>query len=111
MLTGRHDCDYVEVDGVVLRTWRSPDPKMHTLFADVAFEEGVLRATFWEYEAADVDRFIDARVRLRGNVGTLFGASEQLRGVSLFVGRTSDVVVLESPPDPFSMPIRSIGSI
>ena len=56
-------------------------------------------------------RLIDARVRLRGNVGTLFGRSEQLRGVSLFVGRTSDVVVLESPPDPFSLPTRSVRSI
>ena len=56
-------------------------------------------------------RLIDARVQLRGNVGTLFGRSEQLRGVSLFVGRTSDVVVLESPPDPFSLPTRSVRSI
>ncbi len=111
MLTGRHDCDYVEVDGVVLRTWRSPDPAMHTLFADVAFEEGVLRATFWDYAPADIGRFIDARVRLRGNVGTIFGASAQLRGVSLFVGRTSDIVLMQSAPDPFSMTARSIRSI
>jgi signal transduction histidine kinase len=111
ILTGRHDCDYVEVDGVVLRAWLSPDPNMHTLFTDVAVEEGILRATFWDYAAADVDRFIDARVRLRGNVGTLFGRSEQLRGMSLFVGRTSDVVVLESAPDPFTIAVRPIRSI
>jgi signal transduction histidine kinase len=111
MQTGRHDCDYVEVVGVVLRTWRSPDPTQGTLFADVAFEEGVLRATFWQHAPADAQRFIDARVRLRGNVGTLFGPTEQLRGVSLFVGRTSDIEVLESPPDPFTIPARSIRSI
>ncbi len=70
-----------------------------------------LRATFWDYTPADLERFIDARVRLRGNVGTLFGRTEQLRGVSLFVGRTSDVEVLESPPDPFSLPARTIESI
>ena len=56
-------------------------------------------------------RFIDARVQLRGNVGALFGRTEQLRGVSLFVGRTSDIAVLESAPDPFSLPTRSIRSI
>ena len=111
MLTGRHDCDYVEVVGVVLRTWRSPDANMHTLFADVAFEEGVLRVTFWDYEPANQDRFIDARVRLRGNVGTLFGPSAQMRGVSLFAGKTSEIEVLESAPDPFSMASRSIKSI
>ncbi len=111
MITGRHDCDYVEVVGVVVRAWLSADSQVLTLFADVAFEEGVVRATFWDYSAEDLPRLIDARVQLRGNVGTLFGRSEQLRGVSLFVGRTSDVVVLESPPDPFSLPTRSVRSI
>lgn len=111
MLTGRSDCDYVEIVGVVQRTWRSPDPQMATLFAEVSFEEGVIRATFWDHSLADVNRLIDARVRLRGNIGTLFGRTEQLRGVSLFAGRTRDVVVLEPPPEPFSMPVRSIRSI
>jgi signal transduction histidine kinase len=111
MITGRHDCDYVEVVGVVVRAWLSADPQVRTLFADVAFEEGVVRATFWDYSPEDLPRLIDARVQLRGNVGTLFGRTEQLRGVSLFVGRTSDVVVLESPPDPFSLPTRSVRSI
>jgi len=111
MLTGRHDCDYVEVDGIVQRAWRSTDSQIQTLFADVAFEEGVVRATFWNYSPGDLARLIDARVRLRGNVGTIFGRTEQLRGVSLFVGRTSDIEVLESPPDPFSLPVRSIRSI
>ncbi len=111
MLTGRSDCDYVEVEGVVQRMWRSPDPNMRTLFADVAFGEGVLRATFWEYSPNDLDRFIDARVRLRGNIGTLFGRTEQLRGVSLFAGRTRDIVMLEPPPEPFALPVRSIRSM
>jgi len=111
MQTGRHDCDYVEIEGVIQRAWRSPDPNMNTLFADVAYEDGVLRTTFWAYKPDDFERFIDARVRLRGNVGTLFGATAQLRGVSLFAGRTSDMELLESPPDPFRMPVRSITSL
>jgi signal transduction histidine kinase len=111
MLTGRHDCDYIEVVGVVQRAWLSSDPQMHTLFADVAFQDGVVRATFWDYALADLERFIDARVRLRGNVGTLFGRTEQLRGVSLFVGRTRDIELLEARPDPFWLPARTIRSI
>jgi signal transduction histidine kinase len=111
MLTGRHDCDYVEIVGVVQRAWRSPDENMRTLFAEVAYEEGVLRTMFWDHADVDLERFIDARVRLKGNVGTLFGATAQLRGVSLFAGRTRDVEVLESPPDPFRMPSRSIKSL
>jgi len=111
MLTGRHDCDYVEVNGVIQRAWLASDSMNRTLFAEVAYEEGILRATFWDYKPDDLAHLIDARVRLRGNVGTLFGQSEQLRGVSLFVGHTSDVFVLESPPSPFNLPTRSIRSI
>ena len=111
MLTGRHDCDFVEIDGVIQRAWVSPDPAMHTLFADVAYEDGVVRASFWDYTAADLRRFLDARVRLRGNLGTVFGSTEQLRGVTLFVGRTADIAVLEPPPDPFGLPTRSIRSL
>ena len=50
MLSGRHDCDYVEITGVVQRAWRSSDPQIRTLFIDVAVEEGVVRAAFWDYQ-------------------------------------------------------------
>lgn len=111
LLTGRHDCDFIEISGVIQRSWVSPDPAMRTLFADVGYEGGVIRASFWDYTAEDLPRFIDARVRLRGNVGTLFGSTEQLRGVSLFVGRARDIAVVEPPPDPFELPTRSIRSL
>ena len=111
MLSGRHDCDYVEITGVVQRAWRPTDPRLHNLFMDVAFEDGVVRASFWDFQEEDFERFIDARVRLRGNVGSLFSRSEQLRGVSLFVDYTSEITVLEPPPDPFALVPRSARSI
>ena len=52
--TGRYDCAFVEIDGIIQRTWVSSDPKMRTLFADVAYEDGVVRASFWDYTAADL---------------------------------------------------------
>jgi len=111
MLSGRHDCDYVEITGVVQRAWRPSDPRIRTLFMDVAVEEGVVRAAFWDFGGQDFERFIDARVQLRGNVGSLFGRTEQLRGVSLFVGHTADIVVLEPPPDPATLITRPTRSI
>jgi signal transduction histidine kinase len=112
MLTGRYDCDYVGVVGVVQRAWLSSDPKSRVMFADVAIEDGIVRASFWDYSSpADLTRYVDARVQLRGNIGTLFGRSEQLRGVSLFAGRIGDVTVLEAAPDPFSLPTRAIRNI
>ena len=110
LLTGRYDCDFVEITGVVQRAFLS-DPKTHQLFADVAIEGGVVRASFWDYETDDLTRFIDARVRLRTNVGSLFGQTEQLRGVSLLAERTRDIVVVDPPPDPFSLPLRPIRGI
>lgn len=111
LLTGGHDCEWVEVVGVVQRAWLSSAPNQNTLFADVAFEDGVVRAMFWDYVAGDLERFIDARVRLRGSVGAIFASTEQLRGVSLFAGRARDIEIIEPPPDPFALPIRPIRHV
>src|SRR5207248_9566674 len=101
----------IEVVVVVQRAWLSSTSDSHTLFTEVAFETGVVRAAVWSDSAEDLARVIDARVRVRGNVGSIFGSTEQLRGVSLFGGRTRDVEVLEPSPDPFALPIRAIRSI
>jgi signal transduction histidine kinase len=111
LLSGRHDCDYIEIVGVVQRAWRSANPAIIPLFADVAIEGGIVRAAFWDYTAADLAHLVDARVRLRGNAGAIFSPTEQIRGVSLFGGRVSDTETLEAPPDPFSLPARPIRSI
>ena len=111
LLSGRHDCDYIEIVGVVQRAWRSADPSITPLFADVAIEGGVVRAAFWDYSAADLTRLVDARVRLRGNAGAIFSRTEQIRGVSLFGGRASTIEILEAPTEPYSLPTRSIRSI
>jgi signal transduction histidine kinase len=89
--------------------WLATDP--HPLFADVAIGQGTVRAAFWHYERKDLERFLDTRVRLRGNVGTIFGPTEQLRGVSLFAGRTRDIAVLDAAPDPYALPTRAIRTL
>ena len=111
LMSGRHDCEYVEVIGVIRRAWLSAgDP--HIMFADLALEDGVvIRAAFWDHHVGDLERFIDARVRVRGNVGAIFGPTQQLVGVSLLAGRTSDVQVLEPSTDPFALAVQPIGHI
>src|SRR5262249_25775338 len=111
LLTGRHDCEYVDIVGVIQRAWLSSGPNQHTMFAEVAVEDGVLRAAFWSHSPADLERFVDARVHRRGNVGAIFAPTEQLRGVSLFAGRTRDIEILEAAPDPFALPVRPIRSV
>ena len=107
--SGSFDCDYIEVIGVGQRAWLSESGK--TLFVDIAVEGGSIRAWFWDFEGGDLTRFIDARIRLRGNVGTLFTPARQVRGISLFAGRTVDAVVETSAPAPWSLPVRSIASL
>src|SRR5262245_38062490 len=111
LLTGRYDCDYVDVSGVIQRAWLANRPKSHVMYADVAISDGVVRVAFWDSKPNDVFRFIDARVRLRGNIGTIFGPSEQLRGLSLFACRIGEIEMLEAPPSPFSLPERPIQKI
>ena len=106
--SGAFDCDYIEVIGVGQRAWLSESGK--TLFVDVAVEGGAIRAWFWDFDKQDLTRFIDARVRLRGNAGTLYTPARQVRGISLFAGRTMDAVVQTAAPDPWSLPIRAIAS-
>ncbi len=111
LLTGRHDCEFVEVAGVIRRAWLSSGDS-HIMFADLALEDGVVvRAAFWDHHTGDLDRFIDARVRVRGNIGAIFGPTEQLIGVSLLAGRTSDVTVLAPSTDPFALAVHPIGHI
>jgi signal transduction histidine kinase len=111
MLTGRYDCDYVQVVGVIQRAWLAGTERSKVMYADLAIDDGLVRAALWDSAPEDVARFIDARVKLHGNIGTIFGSTGQLRGVSLFAGRISDVVVLEPPPDPFALPERPIQRI
>jgi len=111
LLTGRYDCERVEAVGVIQRAWLSSGHEPQAMFADVALEDGILRAQFWSYGARDLERLIDARVRVRGNVGAIFASTEQLRGVSLLAGRTGDMEILDPPPDPFMLPLRAIGNI
>src|SRR5205809_5433895 len=53
LLTGRYDCDYVEIEGVIQRAWVSSDPNARAMYAEVAIEEGVVRAAFWDYAPKD----------------------------------------------------------
>ena len=64
-----------------------------------------------ELAPEDLTRFVDARVSLRGNAGTLYNQARQVRGITLFGGRASDAVIETRAPDPWSLPLRAISSL
>ncbi|MEO7158719.1 MAG: hypothetical protein ABI039_14220, partial [Vicinamibacterales bacterium] len=109
LLSGEYDCAYLEIVGVGQRAWLSETGK--TLFVDVAVEGGVVRAWFWQHAPDDLSRFVDARIRIRGNAGTLFNQARQVRGITMFGGRASDVTIEAGAPDPWSLPVRPISSL
>jgi signal transduction histidine kinase len=109
LLSGGYDCAYIEIVGVGQRAWLSESGK--TLFVDVAVEGGVVRAWFWHHAPEDLTRFVDARIRLRGNAGTLFNQARQVRGIALFGGRASEAEIDTPAPDPWSLPVRAISSL
>ena len=63
------------------------------------------------FRPQDLTRFIDARVRLRGNAGTLYNQARQVRGVSLFAGRAADAAIETRAPEPWSLAVRAISSL
>ena len=91
------------------RAWVSESGK--TLFVDIAVEGGQVRAWFWDFSPQDLTRFIDARIRLRGSAGTLYNQARQVRGVTLFAGRTADAIIDTSAPPPWSLEVRAISSL
>ena len=80
MLSGRHDCDYVEVTGVIQRAWASSNQE-HTLFAEVAVEDGVVRAAFLGLRRQDVHGLKSTTREASRKSRRLFGRTEQLRRV------------------------------
>ena len=86
---------------------------MRTLFADVAYEDGVVRASFWDYTPAGPRAASSTRASgCAATSGTMFGSTEQLRGVSLFVGRAGEIGILEPRAGSRSRcPTRSIRSL
>jgi signal transduction histidine kinase len=110
LATGRYDCEYVEITGVGQRAWVS-EPMPHTLFLAIRIDGGTVRASFWDHSPQDLERFVDARVRVRGSVGALFGEAGQLQGVSVLAGPASEVLVEDPPPEAFALPRRRLSSL
>lgn len=58
------------------------------------------------------ENLVDAKVKLRGNVGPEFNRMRQLTGVHLFLGGTKTVQIEEvAPANPFGLPVRAVNSL
>ncbi|HKS36746.1 MAG TPA: PAS domain-containing protein [Verrucomicrobiae bacterium] len=109
LMSGSQDSQWLSVEGVV----QSVKTEWGHATLDVAEPGGrfqVLIPNSWDPSA--LDHLVDAKVRLEGVCGTIFNQKRQLIGVRLFVPGL-DFVKTErgAPEDPFSLPLRTIGSL
>jgi signal transduction histidine kinase len=111
LASGGEDCEWVEIRGIV----RASGVSRETGFAEfrMATGGGQLRVQIAGLETAtNLERFVDARVRLRGAVGGIFNQKRQLVAAKLFVPTPDQVVVEEpAPPEPFEVPVRPVKSL
>lgn len=108
LLTGRHDCDWVAMEGVV-RSFNVWDDK---LLFDVAASGGRFVAMVVSTNVAAAEALIDAEARFHGVCATDANNKRQLVGLKVLVPDMGKVMVLRpSPGDPFALPVRSVTSL
>ena len=100
---GRMVDQWVEIEAVV----RSTDGS-HLLLNS---EGGQLMATIRAAPAPTVRQLVDATVRIRGVCVAATDSRGRMQGVQLLVPSLESVEVAQEPADPFSLPVRPIGSL
>ena len=108
MMTGALDCGWVEVEGVVHSVEESgPDVTL-----SLTLRDGMISATTLKEEGVNYGRLVDAKIRVRGNVGLIFNKNRQMAGAHLLFPAVSEMRIEEaSPPDAFAMQVRPIDKL
>jgi signal transduction histidine kinase len=103
LTSGQLDAEWIEVHGVVRATDGS-----HLL---LACENGELMATIVSASVWDVNRLVDATIRVRGVSIVATDERGQMQGVQLVVPSMQFVEVQQAPVENAALPLRSIGSL
>jgi two-component system sensor histidine kinase/response regulator len=108
MITGKYDCHWVEVIGII----HSAIVKYDRLNLEISSPYGTLGVQVFEFTGVDLTHMVDAKARLLGVCGTTSNEKRQVVGISLFVPSLKEVQVLEPPPsDPFSLSVTPIAHL
>jgi len=105
--SGGHDCQRVEVEGVV----RSATAYEGGLMLDVT--AGTVQfKTFVPNVTSVPAGLVDARVRIRGTCGGFYSSRDQFIALEVLVPDFSDISVVEEPPKNYAvLPIGSIRTV
>ncbi len=103
LASGRHDAQWVEVEGVVLRE------QLHWGHLVLTLGSGKSRVEVRILNAAppSLPNWVDSRIKVKGVAGTTYNDRRQLTGFHLLTQNTNLVTFVEAPPtDPFSGELR-----
>ena len=109
LASGREDCRFVEISGIVRSALRRADgvPELR-----LASGGGRFRACIYESGISNFAHLIDAKVRVRGAVGGRFNQKRQLVAPLLFIYGTNNLMVEKAPPEnPFSIAARPVSTL
>ena len=108
LLTGSEDLQWVEVEGVVESVVESGND----VTLQLALSDGEITAGTTRVAGVDYSRLVDAKILIRGNVGSNFTRQGQLVGVAILFPSLATVKIEQSPPqDPFALPIEPIAKL
>lgn len=103
LATGRHDSQWVSVEGVV----HAQGLGHASLDIELASGNSRLKVMVMNPAEARALELVDARVRFSGVAGTSYNSKGQLTGFHLFVPGMSQIELLSPAPDPFRLPLTS----
>jgi len=104
LLDGTRDSQWVQMEGVVRHTGTSSEhATLDLVSAGHRFAAHVLRL-------ANPEQLLDARVTLRGVLGTVFNSRRQAIGVQMFVPSPDFITINEPPVSIASLPRSSVES-
>lgn len=108
LFSGRYDCDWIEVQGVV----RAVHYGAGTVALEILSNGRTFPAGSTRQAGADYDRLIDSQVRLTANTSPVFNTRRQMVGVHTFFPSLDQVRVIRAAPnDPFELPPIRISDL
>ena len=109
MMTGREDCQWVTLEGIV----RDSSIYQKQLWIKLAVNGGIVSAMVPVPDGpGSVAHLIDAEIRLRAVCGANVNKRRQIVSPKLFVPGLEFITVKAAPPrDPFALPVTGISSL
>ncbi|MGV3754098.1 MAG: sensor histidine kinase [Verrucomicrobiota bacterium] len=112
LASGKEDCQYAEIEGVVRRAVRPSLQFPNTGLFMLAMGDGRVELSIFDAEAGDLNYLVGARVRVRGVVSGRFNERRQWVGARFNVSSLSNIEIMQPAPlQPFDVPLNTTRSL